>query len=265
MRAESASRLRPQAVSTRVRDRIVLEHLPLVRAIAARARKRLPVQVEIEDLVQAGLLGLFQAAIRYDARRNVTFQSYARHRIKGAILDSLRQLDWAPRDLRRDLKRLDSLTQDLWARLGHAPNPDEMAQEMGVSFGKCQRVMAELRRAGLVSAVERAPHACRPRDVAAAQDQQPDHICESRQLHQTLARALGGLPARPRQVIVLYYSNDMTMREIAKVLGVNPSRVSQIHKKALQKMAGLLESEGIRSAEAFVAAGRPARPGESAG
>src|SRR5579864_8744449 len=130
MPAESVS-LRPRRVSQEVRDRIVLEHLPLVKAIAIRVHENLPVHVDVDDLIHAGVLGLFDAVQKYDASKNVAFQSYAKHRIKGAILDSLRQLDWASRDMRKRQKQMDSAARDLATKLGRTPSDSEVAQEMG--------------------------------------------------------------------------------------------------------------------------------------
>src|SRR2546423_3550324 len=147
-RSVSSSKQLPQ----NERDRIVLEHLPLVKAIAIRVHESLPVHVDLDDLIHAGVLGLFDAVAKYDATKNVAFQAYAKHRIKGAILDSLRQMDWASRDLRKRQKRVDSVTRELSAKLGRNPHDGEVAQEMGVSMERWRRMQMELRTVGLVSA-----------------------------------------------------------------------------------------------------------------
>src|SRR6185437_17057398 len=121
-------------ISQELRDQIVLENLPLVKAIAIRVHESLPVHVDLDDLVHAGVLGLFDAVTKYDEGKKVVFPAYAKHRIKGAILDSLRQADWASRDLRRRQKQVESLTRDLAARLGRAPNDGEMAEASGVTL-----------------------------------------------------------------------------------------------------------------------------------
>ena len=113
MPATSVSTQKRQKISQEVRDRIVLEHLPLVKAIAIRVHESLPVHVDLDDLIHAGVLGLFDSVTKYDSTKNVAFHSYAKHRIKGAILDSLRQMDWASRDLRKRQKQVDAVTQDL--------------------------------------------------------------------------------------------------------------------------------------------------------
>ena len=132
--AAAQSILVPNAVAaaTAARDEIVLEHLSLVKAIAIRVHENLPVHVDLDDLIHAGVLGLFDAATKYDPDKKVVFQSYAKHRIKGAILDSLRQLDWASRDLRKRQKQLEAVTRDLTAQLGRAPTEMEIAEGAGV-------------------------------------------------------------------------------------------------------------------------------------
>ncbi|MGD0497183.1 MAG: FliA/WhiG family RNA polymerase sigma factor [Bryobacteraceae bacterium] len=236
-----------------VRDQVVIGNLALVRIIAIRVHENLPVHVDLEDLIHAGVLGLIDAAQKYDVSRNASFQSYAKHRIKGAILDSLRQLDWASRDLRKRQKQAEEAARQLSGRLGRAPNENEVAQEMGVSVERWRRMSMELRNTGL--APSSSSNSDRARDLAeefpAAPDLRPDRMCERAQLRTTLERAIGTLPKRYQKVVFLYYTNDMTMKEIGDVLGVNESRVSQIHKTALRKMAVALESEGIRSPAAF--------------
>jgi RNA polymerase sigma factor for flagellar operon FliA len=234
-----------------VRDRIILEHLPLVKAIAIRVHENLPVHVDLDDLTHAGVLGLFDAVTKYDARKNVAFHAYAKHRIKGAILDSLRQLDWASRDLRKRQKQVDSVAHALATKLGRTPLDGEIAAEMGLSPDRWHKIQMELRTVGTVSATHSDPEFDRPLDFPATPEFQPDRMCGHRQLQLTLARAMEKLPKRYQKVVFLYYTNEMTMKEIGEVMGVNESRVSQIHKIALQKMATVLQSEGIHSAEAF--------------
>jgi len=241
-----------QGTDQDVRDQIVLEHLSLVRAIAVRVHENLPVNVDLDDLIHAGVLGLFDAVTKYDATKNVTFQAYAKHRIKGAILDSLRQLDWASRDLRKRQKQVDSTTRDLSVKLGRTPSDDEVAEHMGVGMDRWRRMQMELRTVRVVSMTPLSPDdRDRSEDFPATTDLQPDRLFERRQLKGTLARAIGTLPERYQKVVFLYYTNDMTMKEIGDVMGVNESRVSQIHKTALKKMAAVLQSQGIQSAEAF--------------
>ena len=179
---------------------------------------------------------------------------------KSEVLDMLHRaleagyedLDWASRDLRRRQKQVESTTRELASRLGRTPSDTEIADQLGVGLDRWHRIQMEMRTVGLVSATP-DPEQDRERtlEFAATPEFRPDRMCERRQLQHTLQRAIGTLPERYQKVVFLYYTNDLTMKQIGERLGVNESRVSQIHKIALKKMAGVLESEGIRSAEAL--------------
>jgi RNA polymerase sigma factor for flagellar operon FliA len=242
-----------QAARLARRDRVVLEHLPLVKAIAVRVHENLPVHVDLDDLVHAGILGLFDAANKYNPEKQVVFSSYAKHRIKGAILDSLRQLDWASRDMRRRHKQVEAATRDLSSTLQRAPTEAEVAAKLGMDVDRWRTMMLDLRNVGLVSASTRsnenedlpAP------DFPSKPETQPDSICAREQLRGVLGEAMRTLPERYQKVVVLYYTNEMTMKEIGGVLGINESRVSQIHKSALEKMMVVLQANGIQSSQAF--------------
>jgi RNA polymerase sigma factor, FliA/WhiG family len=240
-------------VQKSLRDRIVLDHLPLVKAIAVRVHENLPVHVDLDDLIHAGILGLFDAASKYDAEKKVVFHSYAKHRIKGAILDSLRQLDWASRDLRRRHKQVEAITRDLSAQFERVPTEAEIAAKMGVEVERWRQMVVELRTVGLISASGRGndrENSAAP-EFPAKQEFQPDSICAREELREMLMSAMKTLPERYQKVVVLYYTNDLTMKEIGGLLGINESRVSQIHKTALEKMAVVLQSAGIHSSGAF--------------
>ena len=251
MRARNGSSSQTARISKR--DRVVLEHLPLVKAIAVRVHENLPVHVDLDDLVHAGILGLFDAATRFNPGKKVAFSSFAKHRIKGAILDSLRQLDWASRDLRRRHKQVEAATRDLTAALQRTPTEAEVAEKLGVEPQRWRQMMIDLRNVGLISASSRGPeHEDLPApDFPGKPDTQPDRICFREQMREVLTSALSTLPERYQKVVVLYYTNEMTMKEIGGILGINESRVSQIHKSALEKMAVALHSAGITSAKAL--------------
>ena len=235
------------------RDRIVLEHLPLVKAIAVRVHENLPVHVDLDDLVHAGVLGLFDAASKFNPDKQVAFSSYAKHRIKGAILDSLRQLDWASRDLRRRHKQVEAATRELASTLQRTPTEQEIAEKLGMDVERWRNMMIDLRNIGLISASTRtnenedlpAP------DFPSKPETQPDSICAREQLRGVLGIAIKTLPERYQKVVTLYYTNELTMKEIGGILGINESRISQIHKAALEKMASALEANGITSSQAF--------------
>ncbi|MCC6587514.1 MAG: FliA/WhiG family RNA polymerase sigma factor [Bryobacterales bacterium] len=235
------------------RDQVILEHLPLVKAIAVRVHENLPVHVDLDDLVHAGIIGLFDAVNKFDTGKQVAFSAYAKHRIKGAILDSLRQLDWASRDLRRRHKQVEAATRDLTATLQRTPTESEVAEHMGLQQQRWHQIMLDLRNVGLVSASTRGADGddLPPPDFPGDPDSQPDAMCAREQLRSVLGDAMRSLPERYRKVVVMYYANEMTMKEIGGLLGINESRVSQIHKTALAKMMVTLQSNGITSAAAL--------------
>jgi RNA polymerase sigma factor for flagellar operon FliA len=235
------------------RDRVVLEHLPLVKAIAIRVHENLPVHVDVDDLVHSGVLGLFDAASKYNPDKQVAFSSYAKHRIKGAILDSLRQLDWASRDMRRRHKQVEAATRELAATLQRNPTELEVAQKLGIDPERWRSMMLDLRNVGLVSASTRTNESddLPAPDFPCKPESHPDSICAREQLRGVLGVAMKTLPERYQKVVSLYYSAEMTMKEIGGILGINESRVSQIHKAALEKMQVVLQTNGINSPQAF--------------
>ena len=248
MQTTSSTSITP-AASESERDRLVLQHLPLVRAIAVRVYENLPVHVELDDLVHAGILGLFDAAVKYDNNKQVTFQGYAKHRIKGAILDSLREMDWASRDLRKRHKRLEEITRELAATMERNPTEQEIAEKMGMDIERWRQVAVELRMVGLCP-----PPAAPPEDenqstpeFPAGDELNPDVLAGQREVKTVLATAMKDLPQRYQSVINLYYAGGKTMKEIGESLGINESRVSQIHRAALEKMAQSLQAVGIHS------------------
>jgi RNA polymerase sigma factor FliA len=183
----------------------------------------------------------------------VVFSSYAKHRIKGAILDSLRQSDWASRDLRRRHKQLEAVTRELASELHRTPTDSEIAQRLGVDVERWRQMMLDLRNVGLVSASTRSSEQDElpAPEFPSNPDTYPDSMCAREEMRSVLGDAMKTLPERYRKVVYLYYSNEMTMKEIGGVLGINESRVSQIHKSALAKMAVVLHATGIHSSAAF--------------
>jgi RNA polymerase sigma factor FliA len=235
------------------RDQLITEHLSLVTAIAANVQRSLPVHVEIDDLIHAGVMGLVDAASKYRDDKEVAFPTYAKYRIRGAILDSLRQLDWASRDLRKRYKQMEAITRDLTAKLERTPTPNEVAAAMGLSLRRWQSLMVDFRALGMAGSQLRATE----RDEQGTPETpcgpglSPDNVFARSEMREKLSFAMQALPERYRQVVQLYYERDMTMKEIGGVLGVNESRVSQIHKSALERMQAALHQSGICSAAAF--------------
>jgi RNA polymerase sigma factor for flagellar operon FliA len=232
-----------------------MEHLPLVKAIAVGVHTNLPVHLEMDDLIHAGILGLFDAANKFNPKKQVMFSGYAKHRIKGAILDSLRQLDWASRDMRRRHKQVEAATRELSAELQRNPTEAEVAQKLGMDIERWRSMMIDLRNVGLISASTRGNEGddLPAPDFPSKPETQPDFICIRGELRTTLGEAIKTLPERYQKVVMLYYTKDLTMKEIGGMLAINESRVSQIHKSALEKMATVLHNNGIHSIHAFQA------------
>jgi RNA polymerase sigma factor for flagellar operon FliA len=235
------------------RDQLLLEHLPLVKAIACSLSQRLPAYVEMDDLIQAGILGLFAAAERYDAKKAVPFQLYAKHRIRGAILDSLRALDSTSRDMRRHQKRADAAAQELAGVLGRSPTEGEISEKLGMSLDRWRKLNLNVVRFESLSTFSRSNdfEGPRTRDFPCSVDSYPDAALIREELQAKLAEAVKTLPERYQFVVSMYFEEGMTMKEIGKTMGINESRVSQIRTRALKKIAAVLQQFGITSSHAF--------------
>ncbi|MBI2679545.1 MAG: sigma-70 family RNA polymerase sigma factor [Candidatus Solibacter usitatus] len=229
------------------RHELMLAYLPLVESIARRIYGTLPphTRIELHDLAQSGLLGLVRAGRSYDPSIEVPFSTYARYRIEGEILDSLRRLDLAPRKLRRWQKQVAAVRQELAGALQREPTEEELCGRLMISASELHSMNAALRMA---APVESEPNGeGEPVDPASDPDTHPDQIFSQRQLRDVLDRLIENLPARHRQVIRLHYNRYRTMKEIGHEMGVNESRASQIHRSALQAMGRMLRDSGICS------------------
>lgn len=221
------------------REKVLLEHMPIVRFVARRIHERLPQHVELQDLVGAGILGLMDAWQKFDTRKNVQFRSYAQFRIRGAILDSLRILDWGPRDLRRKGREIEVAVQSLTTRLGRRPSETEIALELGIPLDAYQQLLGELR--GLEIASLNGPRSEDPSEqdlahVPASPEEDPLAQCMKKEMAERLAAGMTTLPEREAMVLSLYYVEEMTMKEIGARLGVVESRVSQMRSAALTRL-----------------------------
>ena len=228
---------------TSEQERVLLEHLPIVRFLARRIHERLPQHVDIEDLVSAGVVGLMDAFAKFDPTKKVQFRSYAQFRIRGAILDSLRTLDWSPRELRRKGRAVEEAIRVLTARMGHAPGEGEVAAEMGLGLDEYQQLLGDLKGLEIGTL-----HMERNEDsgeeelayVPGRPEEDPLFRCLRGELEERLAEAIAQLPDRERLVMSLYYYEEMTMREIGLALGVVESRVSQVHASAVAHLRSAL-------------------------
>jgi RNA polymerase sigma factor for flagellar operon FliA len=225
----------------------ILSCLPLVDSIARRIYGTLPPNtcLELPDLAQSGLLGLVSAGRCYDPGTTVPFSLYARYRIEGEILDSLRRQDLAPRRLRRWQKEVSAARREMAAVLQREPSEEELCERLMVSLAELRDRNLVLSRTGTRTPAKQEDG--RPSDPANRPDTDPDQICSQHQLREVLDRVIDGLSARHQQVIRLHYCRYMTMREIGGEMGVNESRVSQMHRSALQAMGRTLRDWGICS------------------
>jgi RNA polymerase sigma factor FliA len=233
--------------SQSLRDQLINEHYHLVASVARNVRRSLSVHIELDDLTHAGNLGLVDAASKYDDSNGVPFPMYAKHRIRGAILDSLRQLDWASREARKQYRQMEVVTRDLAAKLQRNPTSAEVAEAMGIDEERWRALMIDFGTLGLAENRKafREDEDGPVREQPAPVSQSPENLFANAQLKSRIAGVLEQLPGRHQQVVKLYYEKDMSMRDIGSVLGVNESRVSQIHKAALLKMRTTLSAAGV--------------------
>ena len=230
-------------------EKLLLEHLPIVRFLARRIHERLPQHVDIEDLVSAGVVGLMDAFAKFDPRKKVQFRSYAQFRIRGAILDSLRTLDWSPRDLRRKGRAAEEAVRILTARFGRSPCETEVAAEMSLDLEEYQSLLGDLK--GLEIGTLHVEHNEDSGEeemayIPGRPEEDPLFCCLRGELQEKLTGAIDRLPERERLVMTLYYFEELTMREIGLALGVVESRVSQIHTSAVLHLRVALQDIGAQ-------------------
>ena len=223
----------------------LLEHMPMVRAVARKLHRGLPQHVELDDLISAGVVGLLDAMQKYEAGRDVQFGSYAQFRVRGAILDSLREQDWAPRELRRSGRDIEQAIAACATRLGRTPDEDEIATELAMSVDELRSTLGDLRSVEMGSLqVEKGEDSDEEEIAYVADPTEPGALfhCIKGELRQHLMEAIEALPERERLVITLSYYEELTMKEIAKVLVVSEGRVSQMRAAAVLKLRAALAS-----------------------
>ncbi|HJU82764.1 MAG TPA: FliA/WhiG family RNA polymerase sigma factor [Holophagaceae bacterium] len=219
-------------------DQLVQDHLRLVRLVARRMAARLPAHVELDDLVHFGVLGLLDAAKKYEPDRAIQFKTYAELRIKGAIVDGLRDLDWMPRSLRRRKRDFDQASHELEQKLGRSPSREELAAHLGMALSELQRALDELKGPG--SAMQEPGAAEGEEDLASLmpdlETESPLETLEAKERQALLRRAVEKLPRKERFVVQLYTFADLTMKEIGTLLNLTESRVSQLHAQAMLRL-----------------------------
>ncbi len=237
-------------------ERLMIEHLPTVRYVARQIHERLPQHVEFDELISAGTLGLIDASRKFNPEKNVQFRSYAQFRIRGAILDSLRTLDWSPRELRRKGRAVEEATRALTSRCGRAPVEAEVAREMGLELGDYQQLLGELKGLEISTLNSERSEESGEEELAfvpGKETEDPLYQCLEGEARTRLSAAIEKLAERERLVMTLYYYEERTMKEIGLILGVVESRVSQIHASAVEHLRVMLADLASRGS-------KPARP-----
>jgi RNA polymerase sigma factor FliA len=250
----------PVAFDESQREQLLLEHLPQVRFIARQIHDRVPPQVLMEDLVHAGILGLMQAVKKYDPGKNVLLKHYAQFRIRGAILDSLRQVDWSPRSLRRKARQIEQAIARCKAQSGRDATEPEIAADLGVSLENLQHLRGKLRGLELRSLEAELDESGQREKVgnAAARREEGDPYCQTLRLEMTamLTKAMSELPQRDREIITLYHYQELSMKEVGAVMGLGESRVSQLRTAALPRLRArvhqLMQPTLVRAPEALL-------------
>ena len=226
--------------SAELREKIIIEYAPLVRVVAGRLSMYLGYNVEYEDLVSYGIFGLIDAIDKFDRGKDVKFETYASLRIRGSILDQIRKMDWIPRTIRQKQKRIDAVCKDIETRLGRSATDEEIASELGISDDEYLEWQSQMKITNVVSLNEymeqgaEVPAECN--QFTTARFDSPEENIEKEELKKVLEESLEQLTEKEKKVILLYYYEDLTLKEISNVLEVSESRISQLHTRALQKM-----------------------------
>lgn len=227
-----------------VREKLILEHLPQVKLIARRIHERLPVSVALDDLISAGVVGLIAAIDRYDARHDVKLKTYAEYKIRGAILDSLRGLDWAPRQQRKRAKLIEAAISVLEQEHHRMPTEEEIAAQLQLTVANYQDWLSEVRGltlGSLENAGSEEDGCDLLRYLADSDEQWPSQIVERAELERLLAEAIEKMPQLEKTVLGLYYYEEMTLREIAKIVDLHESRISQLKSQAILRLRSYMQ------------------------
>jgi RNA polymerase sigma factor FliA len=229
-----------------LRDRLILTYAPLVKYVAGRLGSGLPAHVDEGDLVSYGLLGLIGAIERYDPARDIKFETYAISRIKGAIIDELRALDWVPRSVRSRAREIERAIAELEAKLGTAPTDEQIAAKIGISVDELEESLTDISRSSIAALDElwsvsgEGDQVSLMDTIEDTQGIRPQEALDETEMREALADAIARLPEREKLVVTLYYYEELTLREIGEVLGVTESRVSQLHTKAILRLKARL-------------------------
>ncbi len=220
-------------------EETILKYAPLIKYIANRIAARLPVHIDIRDMINSGVLGLMDALEKFDPDKGVKFETYAEYRIKGAILDSLRAMDWVPRSVRKVATLLENTSSELEKKHGRPATDEELAKAMNIDVDKFYKMMSRVSNIPMLSLEIDARTSILDRLVSDS-SKTPYEAIDKEELRGVLANSIEMLPEKEKKVISLYYFSEITMKEIGKILDLTESRVSQIHTKAVTKLRGKL-------------------------
>jgi RNA polymerase sigma factor for flagellar operon FliA len=232
-----------------LREQLILDHLPQVKLIARRIHERLPVSVSLDDLISTGIVGLIAAIDRYDPAHDVKLKTYAEYKIRGAILDSLRELDWAPRQQRKRAKLIEAAIAVLEQTLQRSPTEDELANHLNLSMAEYQDWLSDARGLTLGS-LENSGTEEEGRDllryVSDTEESWPSYIFERSELERLLARSIDRMPYVEKTVLSLYYYEELTLREIAQIVDLHESRISQLKSQAILRLRSYMQKQWPR-------------------
>ena len=232
-------------LSAEDREQLILDHLPQVRLIARRIHERLPESVNLDDLVSTGVVGLISAIDRFDPTLNVKLKTYAEYKIRGAILDSLRGLDWAPRQQRKRSKQIEAAISQSEQRLHRTPTEEEIAQQLGLSIAEYHEWLVEVRGLNLGSLESSSTDDESSRDllryISGDDEELPSRLLERSELQRLLAESISRMPEIEKTVLSLYYYEEMTLREISKIVRLHESRISQLKSQAVLRLRAYME------------------------
>lgn len=230
-----------------IKDQLILKYAPMIKYIAQRIASRLPSHVEIDDLISSGMIGLMDALEKFNPDRDIQFKTYAEFRIKGAILDELRALDWVPRSVRQKINKLEDVYSNLEQKLKRAATDEEVAQYLGIGLDELYTILKKANGASLIGIESLGKDFSDEERVnlieslSGSRKTDPSSLLRVKEIRDVTAKAIEELPEKERLVISLYYYEELTMKEIGKILDITESRVSQVHTRAVLRLRGKLK------------------------
>jgi RNA polymerase sigma factor FliA len=233
----------PDVRSAKERDDLILEHLPQVNWIATRIHEKLPPTVQLDDLISAGIVGLLAAIDRYDPSHNASLKTYAEYKIRGAILDSIRGLDGIPSHRRKHVKQVQAAISVAEQRLKRTPSDEEIASQLGLTLAEYQQWMIDLRAVSLGSldVIEDSEEVGLVKFIADDSELSPEHLLQRSELEQVISDGISKLPANERTVLSLYYKEELNLREIASVMNLHITRISQLRAQGIIRLRSYTE------------------------